>query len=45
MDSSQYPELDYTPCENGFAAAIPGDPLNTFRCNNVSTYTSFPASQ
>ena len=25
MDSSRYPELGYTPCENGFAAAIPGD--------------------
>lgn len=36
MDSSRYPELGYTPCENGFAAAIPGDSNNTFRCNNVS---------
>jgi choice-of-anchor B domain-containing protein len=35
MDSSRYPELGYTPCENGFAAAIPGDTNNTFRCNNV----------
>jgi len=35
MDSSQYPELGYTKCENGFAAAIPGDKNNTFRCNNV----------
>ena len=35
MDSSRYPELGYTPCEDGFAAAIPGDKNNTFRCNNV----------
>lgn len=35
MDSAQYPELGYTKCENGFAAAIPGDANNTFRCNNV----------
>lgn len=38
MDSSHYPELGYTPCENGFAAAIPGDSNNTFRCNNVSLF-------
>lgn len=37
MDSSQYPELNYTPCEDGFAAAIAGDRNNTFKCNNVST--------
>ena len=37
MQSSQYPELGYTACENGFAAAVPGDANNTFRCNNVST--------
>lgn len=37
MDSSRYPELGYTPCENGFAAAIPGDSNNTFRCSNVSS--------
>lgn len=36
MDSSRYPELGHTPCENGFAAAIPGDANNTFKCNNVS---------
>lgn len=36
MDSSRYPELGYTACENGFAAAIPGDFNNTFKCNNVS---------
>lgn len=36
MDSEQYPELGYTPCVDGFAAAIPGDANNTFRCSNVS---------
>jgi choice-of-anchor B domain-containing protein len=36
MESSRYPELGYTPCENGFAAAIPGNTNNTFKCNNVS---------
>lgn len=39
MDSSQYPELGYTKCVNGFAAAIPGDEKNTFRCNNVRSLT------
>ncbi|KEY74965.1 hypothetical protein S7711_01314 [Stachybotrys chartarum IBT 7711] len=38
MESSRYPELGYTPCVNGFAAAIPGDPSNTFRCNNIDLY-------
>ncbi|KAI6785841.1 Peptidase s41 family protein [Emericellopsis cladophorae] len=38
MDSSRYPELGYTPCVNGFAEAIPGDPSNTFRCSNVDLY-------
>lgn len=38
-DSTQYPELGYTPCVDGFAAAIPGDVNNTFRCNNVSFLT------
>lgn len=37
MDSSKYPELGYTACENGFAAAIPGDFNNTFKCNNASS--------
>lgn len=36
MDSSQYPELGYTACKDGFAAAIPGDKNNMFKCNNVS---------
>lgn len=36
MNSAQCPELGYTPCENGFAAAIPEGVNNIFRCNNVS---------
>jgi hypothetical protein len=36
MESSRYPELGYTPCENGFAAGVRGDVNNTFKCNNVS---------
>jgi hypothetical protein len=36
MNSTQYPELGFTKCENGFAEAIPGDANNTFKCNNVS---------
>lgn len=35
FDSRQYPELGYTPCEDGLAEAIPGDAKNTFRCQNV----------
>lgn len=42
MDSSKYPELDYTACENGFAAAIPGDFNNTFKCNNIDLYHFLP---
>ncbi|OLN97072.1 hypothetical protein CCHL11_02125 [Colletotrichum chlorophyti] len=38
MDSSRYPELGYTPCVDGFAAAIPGDPNHTFRCRNIDLY-------
>jgi choice-of-anchor B domain-containing protein len=38
MNSALYPELGYTPCENGFAAAIPGDKNNTFRCDNIDLY-------
>jgi hypothetical protein len=30
--------LGYTPCENGFVAAIPGDRNNTFRCSNIDLY-------
>ncbi|KAH6685949.1 hypothetical protein F5X68DRAFT_241299 [Plectosphaerella plurivora] len=39
FDSAQYPELGYTKCVNGWAEAIPGDPSNTFRCNNVDLYS------
>ncbi|EGX88155.1 hypothetical protein CCM_09291 [Cordyceps militaris CM01] len=42
MNSAQYPELGYTPCVNGFAAAIPGDSMNTFRCRNVDLYHFLP---
>lgn len=38
MDSLRYPELGYAACENGFAAGIPGDRNNTFKCNNVSMF-------
>lgn len=43
MESSRYPELHHTPCEDGFAAAIPGDTNNTFRCNNVSISRGYTA--
>lgn len=36
MNSELYPELGYTKCIDGFAAAIPGDFNNTFKCRNVS---------
>ena len=35
MDSSKWPRLNYTKCVDGVAAAVPGDPLLTFRCKNV----------
>ncbi|KAK2604128.1 hypothetical protein N8I77_007083 [Diaporthe amygdali] len=38
MESAQYPELSYTRCIDGLAAAIPGDANNTFRCNNIDLY-------
>lgn len=38
MDSTQYPELGYTPCVDGVAAAIPGNTNNTFRCHNADLY-------
>jgi hypothetical protein len=40
MASEQYPELGYTPCVNGWAAAIPGDLNNTFKCSGVSLGTA-----
>ncbi|KAJ4410359.1 hypothetical protein N0V91_001843 [Didymella pomorum] len=45
MDSSRYPELGYTACKDGFAAAVPGDKNNTFKCNNVDLYHFLPHSQ
>jgi choice-of-anchor B domain-containing protein len=36
------PELGYTPCIDGFAAAIPGDTNNTFRCHNIDLYHFLP---
>jgi hypothetical protein len=36
MDSTKWPRLNYTKCVDGVAAAVPGDPLLTFRCKNVS---------
>jgi hypothetical protein len=39
MDSSQYGKLGYTKCVNGFADAIPGDPMHKFKCKNVSHMT------
>ncbi|KAI5359248.1 putative choice-of-anchor B domain-containing protein [Septoria linicola] len=44
MNSTQWPELGYTKCENGFAAAIPGDVNNTFSCNNIDLYHFLPHS-
>ena len=38
FESEQYPELGYTACVDGVAAAIPGDANNTFRCNNIDLY-------
>lgn len=35
MNSELYPELGFTKCIDGFAAAIPGDFNNTFKCRNV----------
>ncbi|GAB7359548.1 hypothetical protein MBLNU230_g6736t1 [Neophaeotheca triangularis] len=44
MESSQYPELGYTKCIDGFAEAIPGDQNNTFQCNNIDLYHFLPHS-
>ncbi|CZT43706.1 uncharacterized protein RSE6_03779 [Rhynchosporium secalis] len=38
MNSGLYPELGYTKCIDGFAAAIPGDFNNTFACRNMDMY-------
>ncbi|EPE31268.1 hypothetical protein GLAREA_12571 [Glarea lozoyensis ATCC 20868] len=39
MDSSQFPKLGYTKCINGFADAVPGDPLYKFKCKNMDLYS------
>lgn len=44
MNSTQWPELGFTKCENGFAAAIPGDVNNTFSCHNTDLYHFLPHS-
>ena len=36
MDSTKWPRLKYTKCVDGVAEAVKGDPLQTFRCKNVS---------
>lgn len=38
LNSTKWPRLDYTKCVNGFAEAIPGDPLHKFRCKNIDLY-------
>ncbi|KAH7374576.1 hypothetical protein B0T11DRAFT_344259, partial [Plectosphaerella cucumerina] len=38
LDSSQWPRLNYTKCVNGKAEAIKGDPLQTFKCDNIDLY-------
>ncbi|KAK3388089.1 hypothetical protein B0T20DRAFT_365770 [Sordaria brevicollis] len=38
LNSTQWPRLNYTKCVDGIAAAIPGDPLHTFRCKNMDLY-------
>ncbi|KAK8050979.1 hypothetical protein PG993_002364 [Apiospora rasikravindrae] len=38
MNASVWPRLDYTKCIDGFAEAIPGDPLHKFKCKNIDLY-------
>ncbi|KAL1838132.1 hypothetical protein VTJ49DRAFT_3011 [Mycothermus thermophilus] len=42
FNSSQYgsfgPKKDVVQCRHGFAALVPGDPKNTFRCKNLDLY-------
>ncbi|KFA70586.1 hypothetical protein S40285_04709 [Stachybotrys chlorohalonatus IBT 40285] len=38
LNSSQWPRLNYTKCVDGVAAAVPGNPLLTFRCRNMDLY-------
>lgn len=38
LNSSVWPRLDYTKCEDGVAQAVPGDPLHGFKCKNIDLY-------
>ncbi|ROT38943.1 hypothetical protein SODALDRAFT_276544 [Sodiomyces alkalinus F11] len=38
MNSSHWPRLSYTKCVNGYAEAVPGDPLHKFKCRNIDLY-------
>jgi choice-of-anchor B domain-containing protein len=38
LNSAQWPRLNYTKCVDGVAAAVPGNPLLTFRCRNMDLY-------
>ncbi|KAI9150029.1 hypothetical protein HJFPF1_09781 [Paramyrothecium foliicola] len=38
LDSSKWPRLNYTKCIDGKAEAVPGDPLQTFKCKNMDLY-------
>lgn len=42
FDTTQYPELGYTKCVNGWIEAIPGDRNNNFRCHNTDLYHFLP---
>ncbi|CAH0050083.1 unnamed protein product [Clonostachys solani] len=38
LNSTKWPRLNYTPCVNGKAEAVKGDPLLTFSCRNIDLY-------
>lgn len=38
LDSSVWPRLNYTKCQDGVIEAVKGDPLQTFRCKNMDLY-------
>ncbi|KAH7304019.1 hypothetical protein B0I35DRAFT_454867 [Stachybotrys elegans] len=38
LNSTVWPRLNYTKCEDGVAQAIPGDPLHGFKCKNIDLY-------
>ncbi|EAA35541.3 hypothetical protein GE21DRAFT_1844 [Neurospora crassa] len=38
LNNTQWPRLSYTKCVNGFAEAVQGDALHTFRCKNMDLY-------